>query len=60
MERFVQMKLFAKSLHHLRCELGIKGIYLAGFSGSEVNDQKRDNRDKEEGDDLLYDATAYE
>jgi len=37
-KRFIQVKLFAKTLHHLRSKLGIEGVYLAGLSGSQVND----------------------
>jgi len=57
---FVQVELLSKPLHHLRCELGIQGICLTRFTGSKVNDQKRYDRNKEKGYDLLYDTTCYE
>ncbi len=60
MKGLIKVELLAKAFHHLRCELGIKGIYLTGLTGSQVDDQKRDHRDKEQGDDLLYDTPAYE
>ncbi|GAJ12279.1 unnamed protein product [marine sediment metagenome] len=60
MERLVQVKLFAKSLYHLRRKLGIQRVYLAGLARCKVDDQKRDNRDKEQGDDLLYDTATDE
>ena len=60
MERFVQMKRFTKSFHHFRCELWIHGVYLTRFAGGQVYDQKRDDGDKKEGDDLLYDTTTDE
>ena len=52
------MKFLTKSFHHLRRELGIKGIHLAGFARGKMDDQKGDHRDEEKGDDLLYDTSA--
>jgi hypothetical protein len=52
------MKFLSKSFYHLRRELGIQGVHLAGFSWGQVDDQKGDHRDKEQGDDLLYDTPA--
>jgi len=60
MKRLVQMKFLPKPLHNFRSELGIQGINLAGLARSDVNDQKRYNRDKEERDDLLYNIATYE
>lgn len=58
MERFVQMKLFPKSFHHLERKLRVQRIDLARFTRSKMNDQKRDNRHKKEGDDFLNDTAA--
>jgi hypothetical protein len=53
-ERFVQVKLLAKPLHHLLGELGIQRIYLAGFTRSQMDDSERDYRNKEESDQFLH------
>jgi hypothetical protein len=58
MKGLIQMKLFAKSFDNLRGKLGIEGVYLTGLSRCKVDNQERDNRDEEQGDDLLYDATT--
>ena len=54
----VQVELLAEALDHLRGELGVHGIHLTGFSGGQVDDQKRNNGDEEEGDDLLNNAPS--
>ena len=41
-------------------EFRIERIHLAGFPRSQVNDQKRDNHHKKQGDDLLNDAPTDE
>ena len=58
MEGLIQMKLFVKSFHHFRRELGIQRVYLAGLSWCEMDDQKRYDGHKQKGYDLLYDAAA--
>jgi len=40
MKRLVQMKLFLKSFHYFRSELGIHRIHLARLAGRNMNDQK--------------------
>ena len=52
------MKLLTKSLYHLRCELRVQGINLAGLTRGKVDDQERYDGDEEKGDDLLYDAST--
>ena len=52
------MKLLTKSLYHLRRELRIQRINLAGLTRGKVDDQERHDGDKEKGDDLLYDAST--
>ncbi len=52
------MKRPTKSFHHLRGELGIQWIHLAGFAWGQVDDQEGDHRNKEQGDNLLYDTPA--
>jgi hypothetical protein len=54
------VELTAEPLYHLGRKLRIHGINLAGLARRKVNDQKRRDRDKEQGDDLLNDAAADE
>ena len=54
------MKRLSKSLHHLRRELGVQGINLAGLTRGKVDDQERHDGDEKKGDDLLYDASTDE
>ncbi len=55
-ERFVQVELTAKPLHHLGRELGIHRVDLAGLAGRQVDNQKRYHRHEKQGDDFLNDA----
>jgi hypothetical protein len=59
-EGLIQMKRLSKSLHNLRRKFGIQRIHLARLSGGQMNDKKRDHRDKEKGDHFLYEATTDE
>ncbi|GAG26847.1 unnamed protein product [marine sediment metagenome] len=54
------MKRLSKTLDNLRRKLGIHRIHLAWLSGGQVNDEKRDHRDKEKRDHFLYEATTDE
>ena len=55
-QRFVQVKLLAKPLHHFGGEFGVHRVDLAGLSGRQVNNQKRHHRHEKQGDDFLDDA----
>jgi hypothetical protein len=57
---FIQMEFIAEALHHLRGELGVEGVHLTGLPRCQMDDQERDNGDKEQGNNLLYDAPTDE
>ena len=60
MERFIEMKGLAKTLHDLGGELGIERIHLARLAGCQVHNKKGDYGDEKESDDFLDDASADE
>jgi hypothetical protein len=59
-KRLVEVECLAETLDHLYGKLRIERVHLTRFSRGQVDDQEGDHRDKEESDDLLYNATAYE
>jgi hypothetical protein len=54
------MEFIAEAFDHLRCELGIEGVHLTGFARCQMDDQERNDGDKKQGNDLLYNAPTDE
>ena len=57
-ERFVQMEFSPKTFYNLRRKLGVERIHLARLTRGEVDNQKRDNHHKEQGDDFLHNTAT--
>jgi hypothetical protein len=57
MKRLIKIKFLSESHQIFRCKFGIQGINLTRLPRRQINDKKRNDRDKKEGDQFLKKAS---